>query len=185
MNIPTPDYTHWSRLELWSIKHAARLFCGIEPWHYEFDYREYPAETEEAIHKISSLIETAVNANVLENIPISNRQTMDPAVHLRPQDVVGWAQKKGISIPQELSKAFKVKQPNDLGAREKDTLLKLICGMACAGYGYDPKALRSLITKEIYDDLLKLGISINEDTIKKWLTAACKWVEENKDEYKP
>src|SRR5262249_47498487 len=40
-----------------------------------------------------------------------------------------------------------------LGTRERDTLLKLVIGLAIGGYGYDPKAGRSEKPTEIATDL--------------------------------
>lgn len=59
-----------------------------------------------------------------------------------------------------------------LGTRERETLLKLIAGMAVDGYGYDPKASKSPVPKEIESSLSQLGISITDDTIRKWLKEA-------------
>ena len=51
-------------------------------------------------------------------------------------------------------------------------MLKLIIGMAVGGYGYDPKAERSAQVTEIASDLEKVGISLDADTVRKWLRAA-------------
>ena len=56
-----------------------------------------------------------------------------------------------------------------LGTRAQNTLLKLVIGMAIAGYRYDPAKPRSPVTEEIVSDLAKLGISISHDTVRKWL----------------
>jgi hypothetical protein len=60
----------------------------------------------------------------------------------------------------------------ELTTRERETLLKLILGMAFGGYGYDPKAERSKVVSEIVSDLAKLSISIDGDTVRKWLRVA-------------
>ena len=59
-----------------------------------------------------------------------------------------------------------------LGPRERDSLLKLIIGMAVKGYVYDPAALKSRAIKEIATDLELLGLSLDEDTVRKYLTEA-------------
>jgi len=53
--------------------------------------------------------------------------------------------------------------------RERDSLLKLILGMALGGYGFDPNASKSPTPKEIADDLATHGISITDDTVRKYL----------------
>ena len=59
-----------------------------------------------------------------------------------------------------------------LTTRERDTLLKLVIGMAVKGYSYDPAALKSPIPKEIANDLAHLGISIDPDMVRKYLKDA-------------
>jgi hypothetical protein len=59
-----------------------------------------------------------------------------------------------------------------LSTRERDTLLKLVVGMAIKGYTFDPKAGRSNVPAEIASDLEKLGIGLSDDTVRKWLKEA-------------
>jgi hypothetical protein len=65
---------------------------------------------------------------------------------------------------------------SNLGARERDTLLKLVIGMAISGYGHSPDAARSDAPAEIASDLIKLGINMTDDTVRKWLKEAAKTV---------
>jgi hypothetical protein len=59
-----------------------------------------------------------------------------------------------------------------LSKRERDTLLKLVIGMAIEGYCYDPTATRNEAPAEISGDLAKLGIEVTDDTVRKWLREA-------------
>jgi hypothetical protein len=59
-----------------------------------------------------------------------------------------------------------------LGTRERDSLLKLVIGMAVAGYGYDPATSRSERPSEIAGDLATVGVPLDADTVRKWLKAA-------------
>ncbi len=56
--------------------------------------------------------------------------------------------------------------------RERGSLLKLIIGMAIDSYGYDPKSSRSTTAKEIAYDLVRTGLTLDEDTIRKYLQMA-------------
>ncbi len=60
----------------------------------------------------------------------------------------------------------------DLSTRERETLLKLVIGMAIAGYKYKPDATRNVATKDISGDLGGLGIGMDDDTVRKWLKIA-------------
>lgn len=69
-------------------------------------------------------------------------------------------------------KAGEGRKLTDLTTREVESLLKLVIGMAVQGYRFDPKAGRNSATKEIADDLAELGISLDVDTVRKWLQRA-------------
>lgn len=62
--------------------------------------------------------------------------------------------------------------PKDLHTKERETLLKLVIGMAVDGYGYDPGLNRSPIPRELADILDAKGISLDPDTVRKWLKEA-------------
>lgn len=57
-------------------------------------------------------------------------------------------------------------------SRERNTLLKLIIGLAIGGYGYDPKSSKSTVPKQISDDFVLFGLDITDDTVRKWLKEA-------------
>lgn len=59
-----------------------------------------------------------------------------------------------------------------LGARERESLLKVVIGMAVGGYSYDPKAGRSDRPTEIAGDLERAGVPLDVDTVRKWLREA-------------
>ena len=59
-----------------------------------------------------------------------------------------------------------------VGARERDSLLKLVIGMAIKGYAYDPRAARGPGAQEISDDLALIGIPLDSDTVRKYLNEA-------------
>lgn len=63
-------------------------------------------------------------------------------------------------------------QEKPLSTREKESLLKLIIGMATGGYGFDPSAAKSSQVRHITDDVLAAGLTIDEDTVRKWVKEA-------------
>jgi hypothetical protein len=56
-----------------------------------------------------------------------------------------------------------------LSTRERDSLLKLVIGMAVKGYSFQPRAARSHVPSEIAGDLEQLGIRLDVDTVRKYL----------------
>jgi hypothetical protein len=75
-------------------------------------------------------------------------------------------------IEEYKSQQFASKPEQGIGTRERDSLLKLVIGMAVAAYVYDPKAVRSDKVKEIADDLSGAGVPLDVDTVRKWLREA-------------
>ena len=59
-----------------------------------------------------------------------------------------------------------------LATRERDSLLKLVIGMAVGGYSYDATAFRSEHHADIADDLAIAGVPLDVDTVRKWLKEA-------------
>lgn len=67
-----------------------------------------------------------------------------------------------------------------LSTRERESLLKLVIGMAVGGYGYDPTARRSEQITTVADDLALAGVSLDADTVRKWLREAADLLPGNK-----
>ena len=59
-----------------------------------------------------------------------------------------------------------------LATRERESLLKMLIGMALKGYAYDPNLPRNTATAEIAEDLNSIGIGLDPDTVRKWLKEA-------------
>jgi hypothetical protein len=64
------------------------------------------------------------------------------------------------------------KQEKALTSRERDTLLKLVIGMAVGGYGHDVMAKKTDTVSQIILDIEKLGLSISDETARKYLKEA-------------
>lgn len=59
-----------------------------------------------------------------------------------------------------------------LNAGERKSLMKLALGMAIHKYNYDPAASRGSAPKNISDGLALKGLTLDEDTVRKWLKKA-------------
>ena len=113
-----------------------------------------------------------------------------------PKKIYDWALKKMIRIPNEFDIYFNMQNPmkddvSDITAssehdyntmsraagsvklhpKERQSLQKMILGMAIEQYGYDPSTRGSAVS-QIADDLRTHGVSLDEDTIRKQLKAA-------------
>jgi hypothetical protein len=57
----------------------------------------------------------------------------------------------------------------DLKTQERASLLKLVIGMAIRCYAYEPKDRRSNVIPEIAGDVRGLGMTIDDDTVRKYV----------------
>jgi len=73
---------------------------------------------------------------------------------------------------KELENRWLSSTERELKPRERDSLYKLVIGMAMKGYRYNPNALKNLAVSEIASDLELLGIGLSDDTVRKWLLEA-------------
>lgn len=73
----------------------------------------------------------------------------------------------------DLEKAIVDNSLNQTGTtRQRETLLRVLVGIALEQYGYDPKKARNSAPKQISDDLALHGLSVSDDTIRKYLNEA-------------
>jgi hypothetical protein len=63
------------------------------------------------------------------------------------------------------------KRPDDLSPRERNTVHRMLLGMAMGGYGYRPGA-RGHAVADIVSDLEARGLAVSDDTVRAWLRAA-------------
>jgi hypothetical protein len=56
-----------------------------------------------------------------------------------------------------------------LNTKERESLLKLVIGMAVGGYGYNRSSAKSGVPQEIANDLALNGLRLDVDTVRKYL----------------
>jgi hypothetical protein len=62
--------------------------------------------------------------------------------------------------------------------RERENMLKVIYAMAVGGYGLEPSKERSTLVPDIMNDLELAGLSLSDDTIRRYIKAACELLPE-------
>ena len=75
-------------------------------------------------------------------------------------------------------------RPVPISERERESLLRLVIGMAKGGYGYGPKAPRSTTARDVASDLLLNGVPLHEDSVRKYLREAATLLPLDEDEQK-
>lgn len=173
------DFEEWAKMTSLKLHEAVALSVGFEPCGLTIDYsKKYDVSLRilNFITKRQRIIESKFypNGEFTLNQP-------------SPEKLCEWALEIQLEIPGELVRAVnKIKKTNfkvkasptrteaskGLQSRERASMLKMIIAMAVDGYGYKIDSERSSIPKEIADALDQMGISLDLDTIRKYLKEA-------------
>ena len=185
------DFAYWSKIARWTLEEATALSFGKAPEFVNWDKIE-------AYHGQSSF---ADDYSKRRSLLLRAQEAKELPVLISPAEFISWAEQTGIALPQELVDAVRASagriedrrslaaerdelreevkrlkeeaaREKPLSTRERETLLKIILGMAIERYGYNPTAGRSPIPKQIADDLATLGISVSDDTVRQKLKDA-------------
>jgi hypothetical protein len=174
-----PDFSYWAEMPYWTRSEAAILTLGWDPLIFSGVTIADPATTPwfHSLERMRLRIERA------DFPPSTDRDRVQPI------DYLHWAHRSGIEVPRELADAVSVKvavspkaeranSEAELSETAKRSVLKMVAGMAVNAYGFNPRAPRNTATKQIADDVRKLGLSIDEDTVRKWLSESAELVAE-------
>ena len=191
-------FDFWSRAELWTLDEAAALINGRNPTVVTEDRIDRDRSQTKISTKLKQtviLLRRAYEAGILSRnnspkrlidwlelkhieIPpllkeLAVQRSGTPftlsAENRRLKEKLAVLEAMPVSIESDdnVGKSEKL-----IGLRERESLLKLVLGMAIKGYRYDPKATRSKEVLEITSDLQILGLSLTEDTVRKYLNEA-------------
>ena len=184
----------WTNVPTVKLWEAVALVLEIEPtslrWpspHYAYERlpfraRGFSSQAEcDDFDKAMNFVERATSAAG----PIQIRGPMQSGmskwmVDVALADVVAFFEKCGWPVlPEPLVKVGQVFMPapapssDELGTRERSSLLKIIYGMAVASpYQFDPEAKRSEVAVTIASACAAAGCQVDEDTVRKYLREA-------------
>jgi hypothetical protein len=182
------DYSYWLKTDLWTIKQAASLFSSIEP------------NSDESNSMIPVKVENMIRAGIIaETIIIDYVDPETNEAMFYPMNIIHWVKfQKGFKLPapidewyeeeyryqriQEVNEELyesginKVVICDDMNQTERRKMLTLIIGMAIDSYEYKIDGSRNNATgtnkNSISSRLETHGISITDDTIRKYLAEA-------------
>lgn len=178
------DFPFWARMAYVSVREAACLSVGVGP-------DDFPQADLDAIRKVSATARWPAHDFLLRRIDQMQR-AFDPAGYgwrIDPGSFLSWVDRVEFEVHPEylrLLRAFhgrEASRTDSLAAsengnsassgrenpREVDTMARLFLVIAMEKLGYDPKNRRSSIAKAIVDMASKHGISVSEDTVRKYL----------------
>lgn len=168
-----PNWTDWAKMPSWTAEEAAALTLGLCP---QADIQEWHPP----VRRFATIREMIRRACASGDINCDEHG-------IAPTDYLKWANQYELAMPAELAaevariQALVQKRPKDrpLGTRERDTLLKIILGIAVGGYGYDPKQAKSQTITEIHSDFALHGLNLDPETIRRKLKEAVElWADE-------
>ena len=210
--IETPEYATWFRNDALTREEAALLMVGVEPnsmWGKEIvngyngdaaknleKYYNKNAQIKKAYDTFFALYERLYRSmNAGDLAPYT--KTCYCAVYIKIIPLLTVALKEIDAcdsfkaalqtwVESHRPKTTKPKPTEKpLATKERETLMKMIIGMAIGGYGYDPTASKSSIPTDIYNDLALHGVQLDQDTIRNKLKAAAHFLSGTKDAVKP
>ena len=168
----------WALAPTWTLQEGVSLSLNIRPETATTASDRRRLKAKDEFERRLTFAHRAVSAGQLSS-PLS------------PDEFLDWAEKTGFPFPEDWRVAVPEDEPlaaqyaafaplsqtpeipkeaqNPLAKKERDSLLKLVIGMAIKGYIYDPKAARNSAPTEIANDLALLGIPLDPDTVRKWL----------------
>ena len=179
----------WGTVQLWTLLEAAYLLAGAVP----------PVAVKGTIKFVATpLSDEDLQLESLMGLSARNYRELKDATDLgqleyfeprtgsignrrvKPSECVAWAMSRGLTVPECFvalaAQAGKRSERPALHPKERESLLKLIIAMAVKAYKYDPRVERSDATRKIADDVGECGLSIDTDTVKKWLDKAAELV---------
>ena len=174
------DFDYWSKMKDWDWDEATSLSIGFEPCG-KIDTPDQDARVNPEVMEFYRRRRKVIGNNfygfgdhtVFKPSPI-NFCKWAAAVRIEVPDGLHRAVMDTSGVSYELLGSAKAKSLRhaSLVPRERESLLRLVIGMAIRGYGYQPTALRSEIPNQIRSDLLELGLDLHPDTIRSYLREA-------------
>jgi hypothetical protein len=157
------DFRFWCALESWSLDETAALLLGKDPRKVSsFGGNHLIRHGSPFRRAFEDLKSKLVRAHADQKLLDRNR----------PSDIVGWAERVGVFVPEQLSAYLEISGGVPIEGRERASMLKLILGMARKHYAYEAGAAKSPVPKQIADDLAELGLKLHPQTVGTYLREA-------------
>jgi hypothetical protein len=192
------DLTYWSKMTTWDKEAFVALAFGKEPKFINWDYIERFSPSP-FVDEYSKLRDLVLNATVSPNRLFHKDKPINFANWAKHYDIAlpeklvelvkkynteqDWysecrkLQSQLEEVTQQSSSTPAIEE-KPLHAKERDSIYKMLAAALAETYGRDEIKKRNVKANEILDDLLaKHGIELDEDTVRKHLRNAAKYLE--------
>lgn len=183
-----PDYDFWMGMASWSKDDAIALAVGMDP-----DVADWRIHMSDDQNKRVRQIERAIITGVFPNSDLINPRDflseMMSNDYEFPKGLMAAAKARKVKIKNwkhahdAVVAKFEVTSRSDVMSADAksgsklptprlESCYRIILGVACTRYGYDPKKNYNTATKKIFRDIEKSGIKITDETILSTLRKA-------------
>lgn len=197
LNSPCADtvvFRYWLAAKAWNQYQATFLFCGLNPkskevclwdeyWENELLPKELKKETEKREFEFDPDRMLHIRfKHILQSLALSVGGWQECThMELGPKEWLMHAESMQIKLPEALEETIQVGvsvMPDDhVSENERNSLLKMILGMAIAKYEYEIDGSRQAATGENRDSIhadinAALGMTVDSKTIRNYLKEA-------------
>ncbi|MEX0328049.1 MAG: hypothetical protein AB3N07_04945 [Ruegeria sp.] len=178
------DYQYWAQMPSMTNHESLLLSLGVEPQHIsEEEVMNMQSQRDRGDSLWPPLVYLLRRREQIER----QFRSYGRGHKISPKEFFQWAQYVQLDIHPEFHSHFFSPEAssqvtstsgneNDLDPRIRSSMLKLIAAMAVGGYRYDPTGNYTNVVTEIVDDASLLGISITDDTVRKYLKLSAKMI---------
>lgn len=176
-----PDWSHWLNMTTMSIEDAVNLSLNIDPrivTEKGFQFarglkNEHSMEIQERLRPYRTRlqqVEAALAARTLASnfgsqpIPLDRSQ-----IRIELQNFIEWVTTLPIKweLPTEMESLISSKAPRKDNPKELTSYQKILIALIVKHYQYDPADEKSPVTSQIRRRLEDIGLSLDEETIRK------------------
>ncbi len=188
------DFEYWGQMEDYTLHEALMLSVGVEPEHLSEDWLQ-SAKKEMKRTKLVPTIEFLIKRH--EQFRRKYPHGPFGTSNASPRFIWDWIEEVRIDVHEGFRDAlgrrlYQIKVSTEIEVqnkrndsalgkpdpREIDKITQLFAAMAIDQLGYQPSALRSPIPKEIADLAASMGLSISDDTVRKYLRRGAAFIPE-------
>lgn len=188
------DVTRWAKMPFWTLDETVALSLGRDPKFASWESVKNLVDVSPFAAEFASQREIVMRAITMRQLrekapPVRVIAWAEDIQFHMPEDLIETV--KALSPPdvdwrklfeqsqakvqaqtaqiEELARDKSRPENGRIGTRERESLLKLVIGMAVGAYEFHPRDGRRGIAKIIAHDLASAGLPMDEDTVRKYL----------------